>query len=59
MIYSCLIKNPKKIREFWIDRVEVASKELDLFLPDMFKMSTKEIQLYAQSLWAILGEEVD
>jgi len=53
--YSCEIKNPKKIREFWIDRAEAAAKELNLPLSSISKMTTEQVENYTKSLWDILG----
>jgi hypothetical protein len=56
MIYECTIKNPKKIRAFWIDRAEHAAKILGLPLPQLGEMETKQIQKYTESLWKIIEE---
>ena len=59
MIYECIIKDPKKIRAFWLDRAESALKELKftLHIPKLAEMTTEQLEKYTKSLWDILGVE--
>lgn len=55
MIYELAIKDPKKIRAFWIDRAESAAKQLELPLPNIENMTTEQVEKYTKSLWDVLG----